>query len=166
MSRCNFKKDSTDEKMQGVFELELNESVEDEDDCNVAPMTSIHGPNCNPNSKGLPNNSSAGSSGFPLANDAIEVDHMLDDLCEPDVNTLLNEPNIEKVQLSERTVNPTGPKLSPRDFSLQAVLGKGGYGKGESLIDMLVLFYTPLFSLLSSSPSLDVQIWLSHRVSV
>lgn len=134
MSRCNFKKDSTDEKMQGVFELELNESVEeDEDDhCNVASMTSIHGPNCNSTTKSSTINSTSNTGpGYTLAHDAIDVDHMIDELVEPDVNAILNEPNIEQVQLSERTVNPTGPKLSPRDFSLQAVLGKGGYGKGK-----------------------------------
>ena len=134
MSRCTYKKDSTDEKMQGIFELELNESVEeDEDDCNVASMTSIHGPNCDSTTKPSSTNNTTTGPGYPLANDAIEVDHILDDICEPDVNAILNEPNIEKVQLSERTVNPSGPKLSPRDFSLQAVLGKGGYGKGKDI---------------------------------
>ncbi|CAF3911039.1 unnamed protein product [Rotaria sordida] len=36
---------------------------------------------------------------------------------------------IETVQITERTVNPRGEKISPHDFQLLKVLGKGGYGK-------------------------------------
>ncbi|UJR08960.1 hypothetical protein I4U23_013212 [Adineta vaga] len=36
---------------------------------------------------------------------------------------------IETVQITERTVNPRGERVSPHDFHLLKVLGKGGYGK-------------------------------------
>ncbi len=36
---------------------------------------------------------------------------------------------IETVQITERTVNPRGERISPHDFQLLKVLGKGGYGK-------------------------------------
>lgn len=35
----------------------------------------------------------------------------------------------ETVQITERTVNPRGERISPHDFQLLKVLGKGGYGK-------------------------------------
>ncbi|CAF0799992.1 unnamed protein product [Adineta ricciae] len=35
----------------------------------------------------------------------------------------------ETVQITERTVNPRGERVSPHDFQLLKVLGKGGYGK-------------------------------------
>ncbi|CAF0882631.1 unnamed protein product [Adineta steineri] len=36
---------------------------------------------------------------------------------------------IETVQITETTVNPQGERVSPHDFQLLKVLGKGGYGK-------------------------------------
>ncbi|CAF0839162.1 unnamed protein product [Adineta ricciae] len=36
---------------------------------------------------------------------------------------------IETVQITEKTVNPQGERVSPHDFQLLKVLGKGGYGK-------------------------------------
>lgn len=36
---------------------------------------------------------------------------------------------MEKIQLSELTVNPDQEKTGPKDFELLKVLGKGGYGK-------------------------------------
>ncbi|CAM4954555.1 unnamed protein product [Rotaria socialis] len=36
---------------------------------------------------------------------------------------------IETVQITENTVNPQGERVSPHDFQLLKVLGKGGYGK-------------------------------------
>jgi p70 ribosomal S6 kinase len=36
---------------------------------------------------------------------------------------------LENIQLTAETVNPTGTKVSPSDFQLLKVLGKGGYGK-------------------------------------
>ena len=36
---------------------------------------------------------------------------------------------IETIQITERIVNPRGERISPRDFQLLKVLGKGGYGK-------------------------------------
>ena len=37
--------------------------------------------------------------------------------------------DIETVQITEKTVNPLGERISPHDFQLLKVLGKGGYGK-------------------------------------
>lgn len=37
--------------------------------------------------------------------------------------------DIETVQITEKTVNPQGERVSPHDFQLLKVLGKGGYGK-------------------------------------
>jgi hypothetical protein len=36
---------------------------------------------------------------------------------------------LETVQLTENNVNPNGERISPHDFQLLKVLGKGGYGK-------------------------------------
>lgn len=53
---------------------------------------------------------------------------------EPDMKelnqSLLKDPSIEALELSERTVNrPGASKAGPQDFELRKVLGKGGYGK-------------------------------------
>jgi p70 ribosomal S6 kinase len=40
-----------------------------------------------------------------------------------------NFSEIETVQITEKTVNPQGERVSPHDFQLLKVLGKGGYGK-------------------------------------
>jgi len=45
------------------------------------------------------------------------------------VNSILQDNNLEKIQLSEQTVNPGQEKAGPKDFELLKVLGKGGYGK-------------------------------------
>lgn len=37
--------------------------------------------------------------------------------------------DMETVQLTETNVNPKGERVSPHDFQLLKVLGKGGYGK-------------------------------------
>ena len=37
--------------------------------------------------------------------------------------------NLERVQLSEQTVNPGQEKTGPQDFELCKILGEGGYGK-------------------------------------
>lgn len=36
---------------------------------------------------------------------------------------------LERLELSEYTVNPGQPKTGPQDFELLKLLGKGGYGK-------------------------------------
>jgi ribosomal protein S6 kinase beta len=41
----------------------------------------------------------------------------------------LQDENLEKLELSEHTVNPGQPKTGPQDFELLKLLGKGGYGK-------------------------------------
>lgn len=48
---------------------------------------------------------------------------------EHDVNVILEDSNMEKVTISEQTVNPGSEKVGPNDFELLKVLGKGGYGK-------------------------------------
>ncbi|XP_076338043.1 ribosomal protein S6 kinase beta-1-like [Tachypleus tridentatus] len=60
--------------------------------------------------------------------DVIDIDEQsLND--EPDVNAILDSEDVEKIQLSEITVNPGQEKTGPKDFELLRVLGKGGYGK-------------------------------------
>lgn len=39
-----------------------------------------------------------------------------------------SSPNVEQIPISADTVNPEN-KVSPKDFELLKVLGKGGYGK-------------------------------------
>lgn len=41
----------------------------------------------------------------------------------------MQDENLEKLELSEHTVNPGQPKAGPQDFELLKLLGKGGYGK-------------------------------------
>lgn len=45
------------------------------------------------------------------------------------INNHCRDENLEKVELSELTVNPGQPKAGPQDFELLKLLGKGGYGK-------------------------------------
>ncbi|XP_033215889.1 ribosomal protein S6 kinase beta-1 [Belonocnema kinseyi] len=47
----------------------------------------------------------------------------------PDVNSMLQSENVERVQLSEQNVNPGQEKTGPQDFELCKILGEGGYGK-------------------------------------
>lgn len=44
------------------------------------------------------------------------------------MDAILADADVEKVQLTEETVNP-GIKATPKDFELLKLLGKGGYGK-------------------------------------
>lgn len=48
---------------------------------------------------------------------------------EPDVNNIQDDSNLEKLQITEETVNKKGEKVGTQDFQLLKVLGKGGYGK-------------------------------------
>lgn len=41
---------------------------------------------------------------------------------------------VETVQITENTVNPNGERVSPHDFQLLKVLGKGGYGKVRKIL--------------------------------
>ncbi|CAN7985342.1 unnamed protein product [Ixodes hexagonus] len=63
------------------------------------------------------------------SDDAIEVDEQqhvtLSRLCWG----FFRSEDVEKIQLSELTVNPDQEKTGPKDFELLKVLGKGGYGK-------------------------------------
>ncbi|XP_064460482.1 ribosomal protein S6 kinase beta-1-like isoform X2 [Ornithodoros turicata] len=62
------------------------------------------------------------------SDDAIEVDEQ--SLSgEPNINSILDSDDVEKIQLSEHTVNPDQEKTGTKDFELLKVLGKGGYGK-------------------------------------
>jgi ribosomal protein S6 kinase beta len=45
------------------------------------------------------------------------------------VHNCCRDENLERVELSEHTVNPGQPKACPQDFELLKLLGKGGYGK-------------------------------------
>ncbi|KAL1466470.1 hypothetical protein MTO96_026708, partial [Rhipicephalus appendiculatus] len=62
------------------------------------------------------------------SDDAIEVDEQSLSV-EPNINSILELQDVEKIQLSEDTVNPNQEKTGPKDFELLKVLGKGGYGK-------------------------------------
>ncbi|KAI6214598.1 hypothetical protein M3Y94_00287300 [Aphelenchoides besseyi] len=46
----------------------------------------------------------------------------------PASSSYIDDPNVEAIELSENTVNPTN-RVGPADFELLKVLGKGGYGK-------------------------------------
>ena len=65
-----------------------------------------------------------------------EADDMIEvpvDCSEPDMKelnqSLLKDPSVERLELSETTVGRVGSKAGPQDFELRKVLGKGGYGK-------------------------------------
>lgn len=47
----------------------------------------------------------------------------------------------ETIQLSEDNVNPGKNRLSPADFELRKVLGKGGYGKVFQVEILIKKFY-------------------------
>lgn len=47
----------------------------------------------------------------------------------PNLNSMLESENVERVQLSEQNVNPGQEKTGPQDFELCKILGEGGYGK-------------------------------------
>ncbi len=73
------------------------------------------------------------------AGGADEVVELAEDMLEapgeePDMKelnqSLLRDPSLEALELSERTVGPPGKaRAGPGDFELRKVLGKGGYGK-------------------------------------
>ncbi|XP_026466662.1 ribosomal protein S6 kinase beta-1 isoform X2 [Ctenocephalides felis] len=60
--------------------------------------------------------------------DVIEIDEV-DYEPERHMNTIVEAEGSETIQLSEDNVNPGKNRLSPADFELRKVLGKGGYGK-------------------------------------
>ncbi len=71
----------------------------------------------------------SGSREDELAEDMIEMPAEEPDMKELN-KSLLRDPSIEAVELSERTVvGPGKSKAGPQDFELRKVLGKGGYGK-------------------------------------
>ncbi|XP_043283405.1 ribosomal protein S6 kinase beta-1-like [Venturia canescens] len=70
--------------------------------------------------------------------DNVDQDESDDDIIEaaegeydtaPNVNNLVEDENVERVQLSEQNVNPGQEKVGPQDFELCKILGEGGYGK-------------------------------------
>ena len=46
-----------------------------------------------------------------------------DDIIEPDVNSIQDDENLEKLQINEDTVNQRGEKVGTQDFELLKVLG-------------------------------------------
>ena len=50
-------------------------------------------------------------------------------LAHKEIHLLGCSSEIETVQITEKIVNPNGERVSPHDFQLLKVLGKGGYGK-------------------------------------
>jgi len=74
----------------------------------------------------------------PDEDDEAAAEDMIDlpagECAEPDLKelneSLLRDPSMEALELSERTVAPAGgQRAGPQDFELRKVLGKGGYGK-------------------------------------
>lgn len=53
------------------------------------------------------------------------------------INGHYRDENLEKVELSELTVNPGQPKAGPQDFELLKLLGKGGYGKVATSVNSM-----------------------------
>ncbi|KAJ8680255.1 hypothetical protein QAD02_016042 [Eretmocerus hayati] len=65
-----------------------------------------------------------------LDDDAIESGPAdVDDLAAHVADHILESEGLERVQLSEQTVNPGQEKIGPQDFELCKILGEGGYGK-------------------------------------
>ena len=58
------------------------------------------------------------------------------------------------MQLDEQTVNPHGERVSPQDFQLLKVLGKGGYGKVNASMVRNKYSFVRLFSGFSSEKSI------------
>ncbi len=63
-----------------------------------------------------------------LAEDMLEMPAEEPDMKELN-QSLLQDPSLEALELSERTVGKGRDKAGPGDFELRKVLGKGGYGK-------------------------------------
>lgn len=59
----------------------------------------------------------------------IVTEDEVQEFCNSGPRVNLSDENLEKVELSELTVNPGQPKAGPSDFELLKLLGKGGYGK-------------------------------------
>ncbi|CAF1405468.1 unnamed protein product [Adineta ricciae] len=68
------------------------------------------------------------ADGRTISNDIEEDDDNRFILNDTGVDPLQTN-ETETVQITERTVNPRGERVSPHDFQLLKVLGKGGYGK-------------------------------------
>ncbi|KAG1664574.1 Ribosomal protein S6 kinase beta-1 [Nymphon striatum] len=65
---------------------------------------------------------------FEDNDDAIEIDPQDIDT-EPDINAIMRSSEVDKYPLNEMTVNRGNEKITPKDFELLKVLGRGGYGK-------------------------------------
>ncbi|XP_060529508.1 ribosomal protein S6 kinase beta-2-like [Cylas formicarius] len=63
--------------------------------------------------------------------DEIEIDEStcIDENPNPNEVIDLTEGDFETLELTEENVNPTQERMTPKDFDLLKVLGKGGYGK-------------------------------------
>ncbi len=95
--------------MAGVFDIDIDD----------APR--------GPSGSGV--NSAGQKPDFDLAEDMLEAPAEEPNLKELN-QSLLRDPSLEALELSERTVGGPGrAKAGPGDFELRKVLGKGGYGK-------------------------------------
>lgn len=73
----------------------------------------------------IPGNGTEGNEACSSDDDIIEVEEEFDKSdCNP-----YNGDGVERLHLDETTVNVGCERLSPKDFELRKVLGRGGYGK-------------------------------------
>lgn len=75
-----------------------------------------------------------------------------DDIIEPDVNSIQDDANLEKLQINEDTVNQRGEKVGTQDFELLKVLGKHPFRLKNHFMQ---LFGYPLIVCLSLSLSIQ-----------
>merc|ERR1719384_1620362 len=107
----------------GVFEIDIDENL----------TFANHIPSQN---GGGPGGGSGAGSCTQDGEHAINLDIEIQDEFNPrgpDIKALnasiIKDPSMEALELSERTVPGKGGKAGPQDFELRKVLGKGGYGK-------------------------------------
>lgn len=65
-----------------------------------------------------------------------------DDILEPDVNSIQDDANLEKLQINEDTVNQRGEKVGTQDFELLKVLGN--YLSRKSLRSLMKISFYPM----------------------
>jgi len=114
----------------GVFEIDID------DDKNPGIGYSHGGLGGQYSQNGGPGGGSGAGSCAQDGEHAINLDIEIQDAFNPrgpDIKALnasiIKDPSMEALELSERTVPGKGGKAGPQDFELRKVLGKGGYGK-------------------------------------